>query len=82
MRPLPELFLTISQDPYFETYEVTDSRGHAKTKKRKRQIDERIPHEDAQVLAKVKRRAYRLDENINILGIKFGWSSVIGLIPE
>ncbi len=33
------------------------------------------------MLTKVKRRAYRLDNAINICGIRFGWSSIIGFLP-
>lgn len=37
---------------------------------------------DARVLNRVKRRAYRLDYCLfNLCGIRFGWGSVIGLVP-
>ncbi len=36
---------------------------------------------DAKVLAKVKRRAHRLDYAFNICGIKLGWGSIVGFIP-
>ncbi|KAH8194855.1 hypothetical protein TruAng_010988 [Truncatella angustata] len=36
----------------------------------------------AKILNKVKRRAYKLDLSLfSIAGIRFGWSSVIGLVP-
>ena len=41
-----------------------------------------IPEHDAKILARVRSRAYRLDVCLfNFLGIRFGWSSVIGIIP-
>jgi len=36
---------------------------------------------DAMVLTKVKRRAYRLDCRWSVAGLRFGVSSLIGLIP-
>lgn len=58
-----------------------DRRG--KMKKCKKLIPAYIPEHDALILAKVRKRAYRLDMALfSFLGIRFGWSSVIGLIPE
>ena len=70
----------LSKDPYFE-YVDGGSAKRGKTKKIKKRINEKIPQGDAEVLAKVKRRAYRLDNAISICGIRFGWSSIIGFIP-
>lgn len=68
----------IIKDPYFA--EVVDKRG--KKRKVKKQIPDFIPDHDAKVLAKVKKTAYRLDMSLfNFLGMRFGWSSVIGIIP-
>lgn len=51
-------------------------------KKVKKQIPEYIPDHDAQVLAHAKKVAYRLDMALfTLCGIRFGWSSVIGIIP-
>jgi hypothetical protein len=36
---------------------------------------------DVKVLAKVQRRADRLDYAFNICGIKLGWGSIMGFIP-
>ena len=52
-----------------------------KPKKRKRAIPEGLSEHDAKILTKVKRRAYRLDQSMSILGIKVGWSALVGLIP-
>jgi len=66
-------------DPYYEYR--TDSRTGRK-KKYKKQIPSYIPSHDADILASVRKRAYRLDMSLfNFLGIRFGWSSVIGLVP-
>ncbi|KAJ5636130.1 uncharacterized protein N7484_009443 [Penicillium longicatenatum] len=72
------------EDPYFE--EVPASRlGRAvgkKKQKRRKAIPPGLSEHDADVLTKVKRRAYRLDYSLfNLCGIRFGWGSVIGLVP-
>lgn len=73
------------QDPYFETVPATrlDGRPSSKKgKKRRKALPEGISEHDAKVLTKVKRRAYRLDMSLfNCCGIRFGWSSVIGIVP-
>ncbi|KAL6850945.1 hypothetical protein ACO1O0_008071 [Amphichorda felina] len=74
------------KDPYFETIPATRLDGtpskRGKTKKRKKALPPGISEHDGQVLTKVKRRAYRLDMCLfSFLGIKFGWGSVIGIIP-
>ncbi|PBP27912.1 PH domain-containing protein [Diplocarpon rosae] len=71
-------------DPYFETVPASrlDGRPSSKTKKRRKALPPGISSHDAKVLTKVKRRAYRLDMSLfNCMGIRFGWSSVIGIIP-
>jgi len=48
----------------------------------KKQIPDYIPKHDAKILAKMRVRSYRLDMSLfTIFGVRFGWSSVIGLIP-
>lgn len=83
---LDEFRLTncLQKDPYFE--QVPASRlGRAfgkKTQKRRKAVPPSLSENDAHVLTKVKRRAYRLDYSLfNLCGIRFGWSSVIGLVP-
>jgi hypothetical protein len=76
--------LIILQDPYFETVPATrlDGRPSKKGKKRSKALPTGISEHDAKVLTKVKRRAYRLDMSLfNCCGIRFGWSSVIGILP-
>ncbi|KAI4226892.1 MAG: hypothetical protein L6R36_002824 [Xanthoria steineri] len=63
-------------DPYFVT------REDGKVTKHKRQdVPMGISPADAKVLLAVRRRAYRLDNSINLCGIRFGLSSVVGLVP-
>ncbi|KAF2718877.1 hypothetical protein K431DRAFT_287205 [Polychaeton citri CBS 116435] len=67
-------------DPYFAYIE--DPRKPGKVKKVKKQIPAYIPEHDANILAAVRRRSYRLDMCLfNLFGIRFGWEAVIGLIP-
>jgi hypothetical protein len=73
------------QDPYFETVPATRLNGKPSTKKTKK-IPKALPpgisDHDGKVLTKVKRRAYRLDMSLfSFLGVRFGWGSVIGLVP-
>ncbi len=69
------------QDPYFAYVEDPRKPG-SKPKKIKKQIPSYIPQHDADILASVRRKAYRLDMCLfNFLGIRFGWEAVIGIIP-
>ena len=72
-------------DPYFETIPATDLHGnlkpHSKPRRVKRTPNPLIPDPDREVLTKVKRRAYRLDNCISFCGVKLGWSSILGFIP-
>ncbi|KAJ5690198.1 hypothetical protein N7462_004590 [Penicillium macrosclerotiorum] len=73
-----------TEDPYFE--EVPASRlGRAfgkKSQKRRKAIPPGLSDNDGKILTQVKRRAYRLDYCLfNLCGIRFGWGSVIGLVP-
>lgn len=73
-----------SQDPYFEHVPATrlDGKPNGKVKKRKKALPPGITDNDAKVLTKVKRRAYRLDLCLfSCFGVRFGWGSVIGLVP-
>ena len=69
-----------TQDPYFALIEDPNRPG--KYKKVKKQIPAYIPERDAEVLASVRKSAYRLDMCLfDFLGIRFGWEAVIGIIP-
>ncbi|GIC89238.1 DUF4112 domain-containing protein [Aspergillus udagawae] len=72
------------EDPYFE--EVPASRLYRafgkKTQRKRKAIPPGLSENDQRVLTQVKRRAYRLDYCLfNLCGIRFGWGSVIALIP-
>ena len=68
------------QDPYFAY--IDDPRKPGKLKKVKKQIPTYIPENDAMILASVRKRAYQLDCGLfELFGIRFGWESVIGLVP-
>ncbi|KAL8689518.1 MAG: hypothetical protein Q9218_004829 [Villophora microphyllina] len=64
------------KDPYF----VTREDGKV-TKHKRKDVPDGISQADAKVLLAVRRRAYRLDNSISLCGMRFGVSSVIGLIP-
>ncbi|KAF2859991.1 hypothetical protein K470DRAFT_258341 [Piedraia hortae CBS 480.64] len=67
-------------DPFFAM--VEDPKRPGKMKKVKKQIPAYIPEHDALILAKVRKSAYRLDMCLfNLFGIRFGWDSVVGLVP-
>ncbi|EWZ35065.1 hypothetical protein IWW34DRAFT_847503 [Fusarium oxysporum f. sp. albedinis] len=73
-----------TEDPYFEHVPATrlDGTPTGKVKKRKKALPPGISENDGKVLTKVKRRAYRLDLALfSCCGIRFGWGSVLGLIP-
>lgn len=74
------------EDPYFETIPATRLDGtpskSGRTTRRKKALPPGISEHDGRVLTKVKRRAYRLDMCLfSFLGVKFGWGSVIGIVP-
>ncbi|KAI1111567.1 hypothetical protein F5Y14DRAFT_425012 [Nemania sp. NC0429] len=72
------------EDPYFEQVPATrlDGTPNGKFKKVRKAAPPGISAHDAEVLTKVKRRAYRLDMSFGtFLGMKFGWGSVLGLFP-
>lgn len=61
---------------------IEDPRKPGKLKKVKKQIPAYIPEHDAAILASFRKNAYRLDCSLfSLFGMRFGWESVIGLIP-
>lgn len=68
------------EDPFFAY--VEDPRKPGKKRKVKKTVPAYIPEHDANILAKMRRRSYRMDMALfEFLGTRFGWSSVIGIIP-
>lgn len=68
------------QDPLFAMIE--DPKRPGKMKKVKKQIPAYIPEHDAMILAKSRSAAYKMDCGLfTLFGIRFGWESVIGIVP-
>jgi hypothetical protein len=66
---------------YFEQVPIC-VHGPPPPKTKKQHLPTGISKHDNKVLAKVKRRAHCLDMGLfNCCGIRFGWSSCIGIIP-
>ncbi|KAA8652584.1 hypothetical protein EYZ11_002383 [Aspergillus tanneri] len=72
------------EDPYFEKVPASRlSRAFGKkTQKRRKAAPPGLSKNDEKVLTQVKRRAYRLDLCLfSLCGLRFGWSSMIAIIP-
>lgn len=73
-----------SEDPYHIEVDAVDRHGRptGKTKRQKRPLPNGLSRKDQMILEKVRKRAYKLDMSLfNCCGIRFGWSSVVGLFP-
>lgn len=69
-------------DPYFEEIPEADLHFYQrKGAKRRRKLPGFIPKNDLKVLQSVKRKAYRLDLQLSLCGLRLGWAGIIGLIP-
>ncbi|KAL8967161.1 MAG: hypothetical protein Q9183_003041 [Haloplaca sp. 2 TL-2023] len=66
----------LAKDPYFVTREDGTVTNH-----KRKDVPLGISSADAKVLLAVRRRSYRLDNSISICGLRFGLSSLVGLIP-
>lgn len=70
------------EDPYYEYLPVDASKGKTtKYKKVARTIPRGLLQHDIQILLSVKSQAYRCDMWFNALGLRFGLSSIVGLVP-
>ncbi|KAF8004216.1 hypothetical protein HF325_001664 [Metschnikowia pulcherrima] len=70
------------EDPYFETIPDEDLHFYQrKGAKRKRRLPGFIAENDLKVLNSVKRKAYRLDLQLSLCGLRLGWAGIIGLLP-
>ncbi|KAF4627412.1 hypothetical protein G7Y89_g10742 [Cudoniella acicularis] len=71
------------EDPYFEQVPATRLHTRAFSRKTHRKaVPPGLSDHDGKILTKVKRRAHKLDMSLfSCFGIRFGWSSVIGIIP-
>lgn len=69
-------------DPYFEDIPEADLHFYQrKGAKRRRKLPGFIPKNDLKVLQSVKRKAYRLDLQLSLCGLRLGWAAIIGLLP-
>ncbi|TVY15590.1 putative membrane protein [Lachnellula arida] len=71
------------QDPQFEQVPATRLHRRAFGRKTHRKaVPPGVSDHDGKILTKVKCRAHKLDTSLfSCFGIRFGWSSVIGIIP-
>lgn len=70
------------EDPYHEEIPEQDLHFYQrKGARRKRKLPEFIPKHDLKILGSVKRKAYRLDLQLSLCGLRIGWAGLIGLIP-
>ena len=74
------------QNILYEWVEVTGRNGKPTVKKRERDWDHErlgISKNDAEVLRKVRKKAYRYDQGFECCCTKtrYGWSAIVGLIP-
>ncbi|KAF3930546.1 hypothetical protein ABW19_dt0202712 [Dactylella cylindrospora] len=71
------------EDPYYEyPAQELNKAGKRKSKRRKKALPPGLTDEEGEILTKVKRRAYRLDMSFgSLFGVRFGWGSVIGIVP-
>jgi hypothetical protein len=61
---------------------IEDPKRPGKMKKVKKQVPSYIPEHDAMILAKARSSAYKMDCGLfTLFGIRFGWESVIGIVP-
>jgi len=64
-------------DPHYENY--TDDRG--KVRQRKRAMPADLTPQEQKILAKIRRRAHRLDKGFSLCGFRVGYTFIIGFIP-
>lgn len=69
------------EDPYHEYIDAKSTFGKTYQKKIPRKIPEGTSANDEKVLQTFKARAYKYDMWFSVLGVKFGWSNIIGFIP-
>ncbi|KAI5948807.1 hypothetical protein KGF57_005205 [Candida theae] len=68
------------EDPYYEYVQVQKRNG-TQLKKITRRIPEGISQHDTSILEAFKKKAYRYDYWFKLLGVQFGWSSIVSVVP-
>lgn len=71
------------EDPYYENVPINTNEKTGKTtyKKIKREPPKGLSQNDVSVLQTVRKRAYRYDMWFSVLGLKVGWSNIVGVVP-
>lgn len=70
------------EDPYYEYIPIDiGKKDKVKYKRIARRIPDGLSKNDEKILHKVKKKAYRYDMWFSFLGVKFGFSNVVGIIP-
>lgn len=69
------------EDPYHEYVEATTTLGKVYEKKIPRRIPDGLSINDTKILQTFKNKAYRYDMWFSVLGVKFGWTNIVGIIP-
>jgi hypothetical protein len=71
-----------SKNPYKKTVTLREN-GKIKTKTEDRPLPDGLSENDKKILKHVRRKAYKWDQQFRCccFGVRFGWSSVLGLIP-
>lgn len=68
------------EDPYYEYVPIQKKNG-TKYKKITRRVPEGISQHDTSILETFKKRAYRYDYWFKLLGVQFGWASIVSVVP-
>lgn len=71
------------EDPYYEyvPVHVNEKTGVTKYKKVSRRVPQGLSANDEKILNLVRTRAYRYDMWFQFLGVKFGWTNIVGFVP-
>lgn len=70
------------EDPYFEYVPINvGANDKTKYKKIERRVPDGLSKNDESILHKVKKKAYRYDMWFSFLGVKFGFTNVVGVVP-
>lgn len=70
------------EDPYYEHIPIQSPEGQpTKYKKVARSIPPGLSENDIVVLKSVQKQAYRSDMWFSLLGLKFGFSAIVGFVP-
>lgn len=71
------------EDPYYEYIPTHTNKNTGKTtyKKVSRRVPQGLSDNDEKVLNQVRKQAYRYDMWFNFMGVKFGWTNIVGIVP-